>query len=435
MNKIVMGFCAFILCVNNVVAANTNQTFKEAVTFLKAGSADKAYDLLIKNHDTKSTNLQEYFLLGIAAKQTDKLADAGKHLEKLIALDPNASRAKLELADVAQRQGNSKKAKQLLLDVKASNPPAGVVATIDRLLASLEARGRQQKSWRIRTSLGWLHDSNANAGPTSNTVELYGVPFTLSTDAKETSDSASVLRLGFDHNKAISNSMSWQSNVSFSWTDYKTLNNLDSVSWSGSSGAAWRQNNTTIWSLPLLYNWVKIGHVSNFYYYSYGIAPQVRFISSPKLSYSIGTSITHKKYLSSNARNTTSYSLSPSFDYKINTRGTLRVGASVSEDDSGLQYYSNNSLGLNVSYFHNFSKHLIMTLSGGYAELGYKGKEAAYSKKREDTNTRLGFNLLYHLKSIGSELVFAVNYSDNDSNLGMYAHKRTQTSISIRKAF
>lgn len=435
MKNILVGFCALLLCVNTVIAANTDKTFKEAVGFLKAGSPDQAYNLLLKNHDSKSKNPQEFFLLGISAKESNQLADAEKYLEQLIQLDPKAARPKLELADVAGRQGKRDKAKQLLLDVKADNPPPGVIATIDRLLANLEAQGQQQKSWRVRASLGWLYDSNANAGPTVKTVELYGVPFILSTDAKETSDKAAVLRLGFDHTKAMNNTLSWQSNLSFAGTNYKTLDNLDTVSWSGSTGAAWRQNNKTIWSLPLLYNWVRIGHASSYYYYSYGVAPSLRYMSSQRLSYSLGTSITHKKYLSSNSRNTTSYSLSPSLDYRVIDKGTFRVGLTAAEDDSGLDSLSNKLYGVNLSYFHNFSKNLILTVTAGYNESKYKGIESAYTVRREDKNKRYGLDLLYRIADIESDVVFSVNHSDNKSNLPIYAHARNQVSVTLRKAY
>jgi len=435
MKKLVVSFCAFIFCTNTALAANTIVTINQAVAYLKSGSAKEAYALLKKHHDINSKNPQELFLLGISAKKSENIKEAVRYFERLLTIDPNVSRAKLELAEIAYRNGNGDKAKQLLLDVKAANPPAGVVATIDRFLANIATSDKPRRNWRVRGSLGLMHDSNANAGPDVDSVQLFGLPFLLTNDAKGTSDNALLARLSFDHVKPINNTLNWQSSLSSSWTDYRNLSNLDALYISASTGATWKQNGHMIWSLPIIADWVKIGHDNSYYSYSYGIAPQLRYLIDDKLSLSVATSLSKKKYQSSSNRDLSAWTLSPSLDYRVSEKGSMRVGVTGGEERSGLAIYSNNTLGVNASYFHNFSKDLIATVRIGYSDARYKAREAAYNETRHDKATRLGFDLVYRLASIDSELAFSVTNTSNDSNLPIYEYNRNQFSLSLRKAF
>ena len=124
--NILAGLCALIFCANIALAANTEQDLQRAVELLNADSPGQAYELLLERHEAGSVNPQEWFLLGIAAKQAGRLEEAAVYFERLLELDPEATRARLELAEIAYRLGEGDKARQLLLDVKAANPPAGV---------------------------------------------------------------------------------------------------------------------------------------------------------------------------------------------------------------------------------------------------------------------------------------------------------------------
>ena len=435
MRHLLTGFCALILYVNTALAANTEQDLQQAVELLNAGSPGQAYERLLEKHEADSVNPQEWFLLGIAAKQAGRLADAAAYFERLLELDPEAARARLELAEIAYRLGEGDKARQLLLDVKAANPPPGVVATIDRFIANIAASEQAQKDWRVRVSLGWLYDSNANAGPDIDSVLLFGLPFILSGNARETTDNAWTARLGFDHIKGISDSVSWQSNLSVNWTDYNDLNNLDALYLSFSTGATLRASERMIWSLPVVADRVKIGHDDSYYSYSYGVAPQWRYLFNDRLSFSLGAAVSKKKYRRNAARNLTALALSPALDYRISEQGSLRIGLTGARENSGLAIYSSDLWGVNVAYFHNFSQNFIATVRAGYSDARYQGREAAFTEKRHDKTARLALDLIYYIAPIKSELSFSISRTLNNSNLPIYQYHRNQVSISLQRAF
>jgi len=291
------------------------------------------------------------------------------------------------------------------------------------------------KKYQFSGSLGWIYDSNANAGPTVDSVVMFGVPFTLSNDAKKTSDHASQLNLGFNHRTGLTDDMSVQNSLSLNYTDYNNLNTLDALVFSGSTGLSYKVNDKLVASVPLVTDWVKIGHDNPYHSYSYGLAPQLRYQLDKQLSLSLGTSLSRKKYQSSSTRDSENYSISPSLTYQINPQSYAFLGARVGKIHSGLDYYSNNTTNINAQYGYAFENGVQTSINGSYTDSKYDGKEAAYTEIRRDKTHSIGVNASYGIKAISSNLVFSINHTNNDSNLPIYKYDRNQASLSLRKTF
>ncbi len=124
------------------------------------------------------------FLYGtIAAKRGDWQA-AITRFRAMIARNPDLPRVRLDLAFAyfqAGEDGNA--AHHFRLALGAKDLPAIVRA---RALAFLDLI-RRRKTWSITGSLAVLPDSNINAATSARQVELFGLPASLSEDARQTS--------------------------------------------------------------------------------------------------------------------------------------------------------------------------------------------------------------------------------------------------------
>jgi len=433
MKRVIVSLGLFVFSYA-AIAANSAATLKEAVGLMENGNLQEAYQLLVTGHDDKSSNPQEWFLLGLSAKKAGYLDKGIECFEKVIELSPDANRAKLELATLLFKKGDKGRTKQLLLDVKATNPAIEASNNIDRFLATVEATG-ERKNWRVRGSAGWMHDSNANAGPDSDFVTLFNLPFVLSKNAQESSDNAILLNLAVDHVRPISENFNWQSSISLGSTDYNDLDNLDVLNLSISSGPTWLQNRKTIWSIPLSANRVKVGHQESYYSSSIGVSPQVRYGLSEKVSLSMAANLSDKHYHDNSARDSISKSLSPSVSWQVLESTNVGFGASYGVENSGIDTVSSDYWSLNTSMFHSFNKDLSVSINASYTDAGYEEKEAAYDNKRKDKTVRLGVNFIYNIAEIGSELVLSSSLTNNDSNIDTYEYDRNQISLSLRKVF
>jgi len=421
-----------ILASSLLFAVTPNEINKEAILFLKENQPIKAYNLLKTEYKNNNFDNQTLFLLGTSAKQNGDTDNAIKYFEELLTKDTGAMRVRLDLAMLYYKVKNLDKAKDLLFIVKSSNPPKKVGDNIDNFLATIQ-KG-VQKNYSLYASIGYLYDSNVNAGPDTDTVLIYNLPFTLSSDAKETSDTAIKYSFGVNHMFQI-NKVAIQSNASFNAIDYKKIDTLDHQSLSLSTGPAWRQNQKTTFSFPLILNVTKIGHIDKYYSVNKGISPQINYKYLPNLSLTTRLSLSNKNYYKKPLRESNSWILSPSLRYFLNQSSWINMSGYRGKVSSKTITSSNNSNGMNLGYFKSFSQKINIFISSSINKTNYHGTENAYNKSRKDTFKSVSANLSYYIEGINSNLSFNTNYTTNSSNIEMYDYNRKQISINISKSF
>ncbi len=420
-----------ILTSTLLFGATTKEVNNQAIELLKSKNPQKAYKLLETAYAKGNFDNQTLFLLGTAAKQKGDFKNAIKYFKELIARDKKAVRVKLDLAAMYYKVKNLKKAKELLLEVKATTPPKKVGDNIDSFLAVID-RGIP-KAWTVGGSIGYRYDSNANAGPDTDTILMYNLPFSLSSDAKESDDYAKKYSLNIGYIKSFE-SFALQTGVNANMTDYNNLDNLDSLSSSLSFGPTWRDSNL-IYSFPVIASVQKIGHEKRYYSISKGVSPQVTYQIGRNLSISAALSLQDKKYYESHNRDSNSITFSPSTRYIIGQSSYVSLGGYLGRENSKTETSSNTSMGINAGYYKVLIKNLNMFLSASLSNTDYKGVEIAYSKSRDDKMYNVGLNLSYFIEPIKSNLAFNTSYTKNNSNIVMYKYDRKQVGLSISKSF
>jgi len=113
------------------------------------------------------------FWIGTSAARSGKLDLAKEQYEKMLQIDPSLDRVRLELATVYFAMGKNEAARKELETVKAGDPPAQVMASIQRLEKAIEDRSRKY-AWNVRASAGWIWDDNITSGPDAGVYTLPG---------------------------------------------------------------------------------------------------------------------------------------------------------------------------------------------------------------------------------------------------------------------
>lgn len=412
-------------------ATTMQETSKEAISFLKSGEPTKAYELLESSYKKGDFNNQTLFLLGTSAKEKGDLDNAIKYFELLISRDRGAHRVRLDLATMYYKKQNLTKAKELLKIVKASNPPKKVGDNIDNFLSAID-KG-VPKNYSFSMSVGYVYDSNVNAGPKVDTVLMYNLPFTLNSDAKANSDNALKYSFGFNHMKQFK-SFVLQSSIGLNITDYRKLDNLDSKSLSISSGPTWKDGKYTF-SVPLVVNALKIGDEKRYYSFSKGVSPRVSYQYLPNLSFSGSLSFSNKIYHRTTDRESNSLMFAPSSRYLLNQSSWISFGGYVGSEDSQTDTYSNKSKGINIGYHKAISKTDNFFVSTNWNNTRYEEKEAAYTDSREDISRGINGSYSHYFSGSRINMTFNASYIKNSSNIDMYKYSRKQLGVDFSKNF
>ncbi len=112
----------------------------KADALLKAGKPAQAYDLLEPVEAAYSGDADYGYKLGVAALDSDKPDRAVIALEKVLAVDPDFSGARLELARAYFAMGKYDPARDQFETVLARKPPEEVKGVVQKYLASIRER-------------------------------------------------------------------------------------------------------------------------------------------------------------------------------------------------------------------------------------------------------------------------------------------------------
>ncbi len=183
-------------------AAAAGDPWSEARALIDAGKSADAYSLLAAQ-EAESAGEEDFdYLLGIAALDSGRPAEAAFSLERVLAVDPGFLGARMELARAKFDSGDAPGARTQFQYLLGQSPSAATRAVIQRYLDVLDQRNRTRSSeLRRYVDVGAGYDSNANGATGSD--QFLG--FTLDPHSVEASSSFVDFAAGFDHGHGFAN--------------------------------------------------------------------------------------------------------------------------------------------------------------------------------------------------------------------------------------
>lgn len=165
---------------------------EQAQKLLETGNASAAYGLLARREFEHAGNVDFDYLLGVAALHAGHPDKATLALERVLAIQPSFVGARVDMARAYFAMGDMIRARTEFETVRSQDPPPAARTTIDRYLAAIEERTRDQRtrvSAYLEAALG--RDSNVNNASAQSQVyvPLFDVTFTLSASGLETAAS------------------------------------------------------------------------------------------------------------------------------------------------------------------------------------------------------------------------------------------------------
>ncbi len=145
-----------------------------AVPAAASSDLDRQYDAAFQEMLAQPANLDVLFKFASLASQTGDLEGAISALERMLLINPESPRVRLELGVLYFRLGSYEVSRTYLESaLKAPNMPADVRARAQQFMAEVESK-EKPSHFSGELFLGWRYQSNANLGPSTTNVLLFG---------------------------------------------------------------------------------------------------------------------------------------------------------------------------------------------------------------------------------------------------------------------
>ena len=144
---------------------------KAGLRALEEGDSEEAFFVLCDALRAHPGDEDVNFALGMAAISYDKLSHAAVAFERVVELNPDNDRARLELGRTYAAMGLAGRARDVLQEVLSHSPPETVQRNVERYLDQL---GEAEQKWRVLADIGvgGFRDDNVNLGPKSGSISV-----------------------------------------------------------------------------------------------------------------------------------------------------------------------------------------------------------------------------------------------------------------------
>ena len=366
------------------------------------------------------------FRLAAVREKLADLAGAAQALRDLLAEQPDANPARLELGRILAKMGDPKAARAEFARAEAAGLPPEVEQNVRRLASAL--RTTRKRGATIEFTIG--PDSNVNRSTTSPFIDTIIAPFELDADARRQSAlAASFSARGFSRDRL--GKISFLSNAAFR-ADLSTKPRFNDVQLALDSGPETRFGKIRLRPSALLEKRWYGGDP-----YSTGAGGQVELFAQlgPRSQLGVSGSRVHQS-IAKNAgqdgwRTALSTDLTHSLGAGLTARASLRFGAL----DARVRPESLRQIGGGMLLVRERRP---VTL---FAELDYtrtRGIEPLFlfGKTRRDDRWDMIAGAIFNRASVaGFSPLVRLTHSDSRANIVLYDYRRTRLDVGFTRSF
>ena len=205
-----------------------------AALLIQANRIDEAERVIALALQQNQNDNEAIFLRGLIAVARKNYDAAIEDFRSMLAAEPDRERVRLELARAFFLEADYDNAERNFKFARAGDLPPETKTIIDQYLNAI-IRVRQ---WSYSVGVSLAGDTNANGATTLRTIDLYGLPFTLSDTAREKSGLGAAADLAGEWSPLISDSIKLRLGGLVHTLDYSN-GAFDDTTVSGYAGPEW----------------------------------------------------------------------------------------------------------------------------------------------------------------------------------------------------
>jgi tetratricopeptide (TPR) repeat protein len=422
---------------------------RDAEALMKDGKPAEAFALLEALEFDRAGEVRFDYLIGIAALDSGKPARATLAFERVLAVDPNFSGARVGMARAYYQLGDLSAAKTEFDTLMKQNPPAAIRVIIQDYLDAIVAHEEaKQTRFTAYVESGAGHDSNVNS---STNQAQFSVPYfndaviMLSPSGQKTADNYYTVAAGGEITRYLSANWGLYAGADARLYEYHLQKSYNTLNLDGHGGVMF-SGNANIFHVGGMAGQYEL---SDARYRSYsGLSADWRHILSLENQLSVAMQAGRNRFVDAalalndfNQVTLGSGWLHVMPDWKsallsslFLTRENEVAPVTLANPSGGRADGNRRTLGLRVGIQVALNEVTELFGNLGWQSGKYDKINAAFLRKRNDRQYDVTVGTNWHLDKSWT-LRPQLSYTKNDSNIVIYGYDRMDVSLTIRRDF
>jgi tetratricopeptide (TPR) repeat protein len=421
------------------VGARADALTDEAQALLDQGKAQAAYELLAQEESARAGDVGFDLLLGIAALEAGKNTNAVFALERVLAVQPDHSRARAEIARAYFALGETRTARKQFELVREQPVSDETKRTIERFLSAIEQIESEGKTVvRGFAELTVGYDTNVNAGPSGNQVAVPlfgGAIFTLNPTGVALKDSFTNFAAGMTLRSPLGKGLDLVANLTGNKRINGTYDIYDTGGADGNFGIAYKQERDVF---SLAYQMGSFYVDNERYRDSSGFTAQWQRDFNARNQASLFVQHAFLRYPGQKLRDADRTVVGLNAAHALPDRKTVFYGGfyagTEDETNAGVAHVGHDLWGARIGGQHQYRDNIAVFANLGYENRDYGGPDPFFLKSRDDDQVNVGVGIVWSVAPkwrVTSQFA----HTRNTSNIPINTYKRDMLSVSVRNSF
>ena len=373
-------------------------------------------------------NTERRFMLGEVYMRLGMPRKAVEQYEAILAIRPNLTRVRLELASALYVAGLDDRAKHHFELSLGDGLPSSIEAAVERILHAIDAR----KRWSVHVSAAVLPETNAGRNTKARTIDIGGAKFRLNEDARQAPGVGTQLSVGTAFSPKIAENIRGHLALATAAKLY--------------GRSAW--NDVAITAEAGLTRLFDGGSFSG------GMRAGRRWIGSERFRRSIGpwvgfdrrisnrtrvgmrTNVDYRKHDDRNDLDGWRVGVNPSIRYVLDSQTTLKGDLHLEVIEARAKYRSSRLVGLSTGVSRAFKNGITVSTIAAVQLQGYRAEDSIFGIKREDKVARMSVSVMHGSLQIGGFAPYAgYSYERNRSNIALYDYRNHGVIMGLSREF
>ena len=403
-----------------------------AERLVAAGQIEKSRDLLVSLEARRTASRaqanQVQFLLGLLDIADKDYADAIVRLHRVLVVEPAAVRVRLELGRAYFLNREYENAERQFLFARAGKLPPNVLNNVDRYLIAI----RSLRTFTYSFAFSAASDSNRNAGPATDTISLYGLPFQLSQSAKASSGVGLALDAGLEWAPVVKLPLKWRFGTLLHRAQYRQ------TAFDDMTVAAYTGPHLTLrrWDFNLLGTVARRWYGDRGYLNMAATSADATYFITTRLGLGAALSSNYFTYPQNNLQDGWGHNLSVNFFYTPTPASIVRGSASFGVQGARIAAYASHVQQFGLAYTRESKGGITIGLSPTYTHIDYQAPLAAFNTTRIDHQFSVQVTLLNRrIDWDGFTPRVLYTYTRNASSIPLYTFNRNRVEFGVTRAF